>query len=70
MEKTKNNKNIENNLLNELKDYSMEELIKLFGDIPIKVFEKPINHDIKEAISNSLYEDSEVKFDEINNKNI
>ena len=70
MEKTKNNKNIENNLLNELKDYSMEELIELFGDIPIKVLEKPINHDINEAISNSLYEDSEVKFDEINNKNI
>lgn len=70
MEKIKNNKNIENNILNELQKYSLKELIELFGDIPIKVLEKPINHDVKEAISNSLYEDSEVTFDEINNKNI
>ena len=49
---------------------SLEELIKLYGDIPINIMFKPINHDIDSSIDSSLFEDSDVIFNEISNKNI
>lgn len=69
MEKIKNN-NIEKDILKQFNNKSLEELIKLYGDIPINIMFKPINHDIDSSIDSSLFEDSDVIFNEISNKNI
>lgn len=69
MEKIKNN-NIEKDILKQFNHMSLEELIKLYGDIPINIMFKPINQDINSSIENSLFEDSDVIFNEISNKNI
>lgn len=69
MEKIKNN-NMEKDILNEFKNMSLEELIKIYGDIPMDIISKPENHNINSFIDNSLFEDSDVIFDEISNKNI
>ncbi len=69
MEKIKNN-NTEKDLLKEFSNMSLEELIKTYGDIPMNIMSKPINQSINFSIDNSLFEDSDVIFDEINNKNI
>ena len=68
MEKIKNN--TEKDLLKEFSNMSLEELIKTYGDIPMDIMSKPINQSINFSIDNSLFEDSDVIFDEINNKNI
>lgn len=68
MEKIKNN--TEKDLLKEFSNMSLEELIKIYGDIPMKIMSKPINQSIDSSIDNSLFEDSDVIFDEISNKNI
>lgn len=69
MEKIKNN-NMEKDILNEFKNMSLEELIEIYGDIPMDIISKPENHNINSSIDNSLFEDSDVIFDEISNKNI
>ncbi len=68
MEKIKNN--IEKDILKEFSNMSLEELIKLYGDIPKDIISKPENYNINSSIENSLFEDSDVIFDEISNKNI
>lgn len=68
MEKIKNN--TEKDLLKEFSNMSLEELIKIYGDIPMKIMSKPINQSIDSSIDNSLFENSDVIFDEISNKNI
>lgn len=68
MEKIKNN--TEKDLLKEFSNMSLEELVKIYGDIPMNILSKPINQSIDSSIDNSLFEDSDVIFDEISNKNI
>ncbi len=69
MEKIESN-NIEKDILKEFKNMSLEELISLYGDIPLDIMNKPLNQSINCAIGNSLSEDSEVVFDEISNESI
>lgn len=69
MEKIKNN-NMEKNILKEFSNMSLEELINIYGDIPMNIIPKPENHNINSSIDNSLFEDSGVKFNEVSNKNI
>ena len=69
MEKIKNN-NTEKDLLKIFNNMSLEELIKTYGDIPMNIMSKPIDQSINSSIENSLFEDSDVIFDEISNKNI
>ena len=69
MEKIKNN-NTEKNILKEFSNMSLDELIKIYGDIPMNIISKPENYNINSSIDNSLFEDSDVIFDEINNKDI
>ncbi len=69
MEKIKNNI-LEKDILKEFSNMSLEELIKIYGDIPIDIISKLTNHNINSSIDNSLFEDSDVVFDEISNKNI
>lgn len=68
MEKIKNN--TEKDLLKEFSNMSLEELVKIYGDIPMNILSKSINQCIDSSIDNSLFEDSDVIFDEISNKNI
>lgn len=68
MEKIKNN--TEKDLLKEFSNMSLEELVKIYGDIPMNILSKSINQSIDSSIDNSLFEDSDVIFDEISNKNI
>ena len=63
MEKKENNKS-EKDLLKEFSNMSLEELIDLYGDIPMKLATKPLEHSILSAIDKTLEEDREVKLDE------
>lgn len=69
MEKIKNN-NMEKDILKEFSNMSLEELIKLYGDIPTDIIFKPKEYNLNSSIDNSLFEDSDVIFNEISNKNI
>lgn len=69
MEKKKNN-NVEKSILKEFSNMSLEDIIKIYGDIPMNIMSKPKNQKIDSSIGNSLFEDNGVIIDEISNKNI
>lgn len=69
MEKIKSN-NVEKDILKEFSNMSLEDLIKIYGDIPINIMSKPKNQKIDSSIDDILFEDYGVIFNETGNKNI